>query len=81
MQTGASFLFAAAGGYFTALVATGNPLVHVLALGIIVLALSALSALQSKGKLPVLFLLSQVAIAPLGVMAGGLLLLRIQGIL
>ena len=43
----------AAGGYVTALVAAANPLIHVLALGIMVLALAALSALQAKGKQPI----------------------------
>jgi len=80
-QLGGSLLIGAAGGYTTALVAEANPLVHVLALGIIVLALGALSALQSKGKLPIWYLLAQVAISPFGVLAGGLLRLRYLGIL
>ena len=81
IHLGASFLIAAAGGYVTALVADANPLVHVLALGIVVLALAALSALQSKGRQPIWFQLAQVAISPLGVLAGGLLRLRVLGIL
>jgi hypothetical protein len=81
VHLGASLLIATAGGYVTALVAEANPLVHVLALGIVVLALAALSALQSKGKQPIWFQLAQVAIAPLGVLAGGLLRLRVLGIL
>ena len=81
IHLGASFLIAAAGGYVTALVAEANPLVHVLALGIVVLALAALSALQSKGRQPIWFQLAQVAISPLGVLAGGLLRLRVLGIL
>jgi hypothetical protein len=81
VQLGSSLLSAAAGGYLTSLVAQGNPLVHVLALGIVVLALAALSALQARGKQPVWFQLAQVAIAPLGVLAGGLLWLRVVGIL
>jgi hypothetical protein len=81
VHLGASLLIATAGGYVTALVAEANPLVHVLALGIVVLALAALSALQSKGEQPIWFQLAQVAIAPLGVLAGGLLRLRVLGIL
>ena len=50
VNLGYSFLAAAAGGYVTAWIAAANPLVHVLVLGIIVLALAALSALQSKGQ-------------------------------
>ena len=81
VHLGASFLIAAAGGYVTSWAADANPLVHVLALGIVVLALAALSALQSKGEQPVWYQLVQVVISPLGVLVGGLLWLRVQGIL
>jgi hypothetical protein len=81
VQLGASFLAAAAGGYITALAAVANPLVHVLALGMVVLALAALSAMQSRGKQPIWYQLAHVAISPLGVLAGGLLRLRVLGIL
>ena len=78
---GASFLAAAAGGYVTAWMAAANPLVHVLVLGIAVLALAALSVLQEKGKQPILYQLALVALSPLGVLAGGLVRLRVLGIL
>jgi len=81
VNLGYSFLAAAAGGYVTAWLAAANPLYHVLALGIIVLALAALSALQSKGKQPVWYQLTLVALTPLGVLAGGLVRLRVMGIL
>jgi hypothetical protein len=81
VNLGWSFLASAAGGYVTAAVAAANPLVHVLVLGIIVLAVSALSAMQAKGTQPVFYALALVAIAPLGVLAGGLLCLRVMGIL
>jgi hypothetical protein len=81
VNLGYSFLAAAAGGYVTAWVAAANPLVHVLALGIVVLALAALSALQSRGKQPIWYALALVAITPLGVLAGGLVRLRVVGIL
>ncbi len=81
VNLGYSFLAAAAGGYVTALLAAANPLFHVLALGIIVLALAALSALQSKGKQPVWYQLTLVALTPIGVLAGGLVRLRVLGIL
>ena len=81
VNLGSAFLAAAAGGYLTALVAAANPLIHALALAMVVLALAALSALQSKGKQPVWFALAQVAISPLGVLAGGLVRLRVLGIL
>ena len=81
VNLGYSFLAAAAGGYVTALLAAANPLYHVLALGIIVLALAALSAMQSKGKQPVWYQLTLVALTPIGVLAGGLVRLRVLGIL
>jgi hypothetical protein len=76
-----AFLAASAGGYVTAWVARGNPLIQVLALALVVLLLSAMSALQARGKYPIWFQLAQVAITPLGVLAGGLLRLRVLGIL
>ncbi len=81
VSLGYSFLAGAAGGYVTAWVAAANPLIHVLALGLVVLALAALSALQSRGKQPVWYALALVAISPLGVLAGGLVWLRVTGIL
>ena len=81
VNLGYSFLAAAAGGYVTALLAAANPLFHVLALGIIVLALAALSALQSKGKQPIWYQLTLLALTPIGVLAGGLVRLRVLGIL
>lgn len=85
VNLGCSFLAAAIGGYVTAWTtvrtAAVNPLYHVLALAIIVLVLSALSALQSRGKQPVPYQLAQVAIAPVGVLAGGLIRMRVMGIL
>jgi len=81
VNLGYSFMAAAAGGYVTAAIAVANPLLHVLALGMVVLALAALSALQSRGKQPIWYQLSLVAISPLGVLAGGLVRLRMLGIL
>lgn len=81
VNLGYSFLAAAAGGYVTAWAATGNPLVLVLVLGIVVLAMGALSAMQARGKQPIWYALTLLAIMPLGVLAGGLLRLRVLGIL
>jgi hypothetical protein len=67
VNLGYTFLAAAAGGYATSWVAAGNPLI--------------LSALQLRGKQPVWYQLTMVAISPIGVLAGGLLRLRILGIL
>ena len=81
VNLGYSFVAAAAGGYVTAWAAAANPLIHVLALGIVVLVLSALSALQSRGKQPVWCALTLLAVTPMGVLAGGLVRLRVLGIL
>jgi hypothetical protein len=81
VNLGYSFLAASAGGYVTAWAAAANPLIHVLALGIVVLAMAALSVLQSKGEQPIWYQLTLVALTPLGVLAGGLVRLRVLGIL
>jgi len=47
----------------------------------VVLVLSALSALQSRGKQPVWYALTLLAVTPMGVLAGGLVRLRVLGIL
>ena len=65
----------------TAWAAAANPLIHVLALALVVLALAALSALQLRGKQPIWYQLTLVAISPIGVLAGGLARLRVLGIL
>jgi hypothetical protein len=81
VNLGYSFLAAAAGGYVTAWAAAANPLIHVLALALVVLALAALSALQLRGKQPIWYQLALVAISPFGVLAGGLVRMRVLGIL
>lgn len=81
VNLGYSFLAAAAGGYVTAWLARANPLVHVLALAITVLLLAALSALQQRGQQSAWYVLTLVALTPLGVFAGGLIRLRALGIL
>jgi len=81
VNIGYSFLAALAGGYVTALMPSANPLILVLALAVIVLVLAALSALQLRGKQPVWYAITLIAIAPVGVMAGGFLRMRILGIL
>ena len=81
VNLGCTFVAAGADGYVTAWMAAHNPLVHVLALAITVLLLSALSALQQRGKLPVWYLLALVVISPVGTFVGGLIRLRALGVL
>lgn len=68
------------GGYVTAYLAQANPLIHTLALALIVLLLAALSALQQRGLQPIWYPLLLVAITPAGVLIGGLLRLRVIGL-
>jgi hypothetical protein len=81
VNLGYSFLAAAAGGYVTAWAAGVSPLPSVLALGVVVLALGAISALQARGRQPAWYQLVLLILAPLGVVAGGLVRLRVMGAL
>ena len=80
VNLGYSFTAAMVGGYVTAWLAQGNPLILVLALALIVLLLSALSALQLRGQQPIWYQLTLTALTPLGVFAGGMIRLKIMGI-
>ena len=81
VNLGGSFLAAAAGGYVTSWAAKANPLQHIEVLGIILLGFAALSALQSRGRLPIWYQLLLVFITPFGALAGGLAQLCAAGIL
>ncbi len=81
VQLGGSFLAGALGGYITATLARGNSLIHVLVLALVILLMAALGSMQERGKRPIWFLLAQVGLAPIGVMAGGMLQLKLAGIL
>ncbi len=77
----ASTLVAAlVGGYVTAATAALNPLIHALALALIVLLLGGMSAIQARGQSPIWFALLMVALAPCAVVLGGLLRLKQLGI-
>ncbi len=81
VNLGYSFLAAAAGGFVTAWIARASPLPAVLGLAVVVLVMGALSALTARGKQPMWYQAALLAIAPLGVLAGGLVRLRVVGIL
>jgi hypothetical protein len=81
VNLGYSFLAAAAGGYVTAWAGAINPLTNVLALAIVVLVFGAISALQERGRQPIWYLAALLVVAPLGVVAGGLVRLRVMGML
>jgi hypothetical protein len=80
VQLGATFLSSAAGGCLTAWVSPADPLRHVFVLGLVVLVLGALSVREARQKVSIGFRLALIAIAPLGVVAGGLARLRILGV-
>jgi hypothetical protein len=81
VNLGYSFLAAAAGGFVTAWIAAANPMANILGLAVVVLALGAVSALQARGKQPVWYVMALLVISPVGVVAGGLVRLRVTGIL
>jgi hypothetical protein len=80
VNLGYSFAAAMVGGYVTAWIAQSNPLIHTLMLALIVLLLSALSALQQRGSQPIWYQLMLIALTPVGVVIGGLLRLRLMGV-
>ena len=81
VNLGYSFAAAFGGGYVTAWIASENPLIHVLALALIVLLISALSAVQQRGKQPIWYQLTLLAMTPVGVFIGGWLRLKMTGLL
>jgi hypothetical protein len=81
VNVGLGLVFSFLGGYITARFAQGNPLIHALMLALAVLLLSALSAVQMKGKQPLYYLLVLTTIPPMAVLAGGLLRLHQIGVL
>lgn len=74
-----SAAFAASGGYVTAIVANSDPLRNVLMLAIVILLLSALSAIQMRGKQPVAYQLALIVMTPVAALAGGLLRMHEAG--
>jgi len=81
VNLGYSYTAAMAGGYVTTWLAHNNPLIHALALSLIVLLLSALSALQQRGAQPILYQLALIVLSPAGVLAGAMIRLRLAGLL
>jgi hypothetical protein len=79
VSLGYSFLSAAAGGYVTAWASNRNPLNYVLALAIAVLAVGALSAIETRRKQSIWYALALLMMMPIGVYLGGLVRLRVEG--
>lgn len=77
---GYSFLAAAAGGFVSAWMERGNPLGGSLALAIVVLVMSAVSALEQRGKQPLALHVALLVISPAGVFLGGLIRLWAMGV-
>ena len=81
VNMGCSFIAAVLGGYLTAWAAGAGALADMLVLAIVVLVLGAISTLMARGPQPVWYQMVLLVTAPLGVVAGGLLRLRVVGIL
>jgi len=75
-----SFAGALAGGYVTVWIASGNPLTKVLMLAIVVLAISAISILESRGRRAIGPQLTGAVLSAAGVVLGGFLRLRLLGL-
>jgi|SRR5579875_3836422 hypothetical protein len=80
MNVGVGLAASLTGGYVTARLSAGNPIVHTLMLALVVLLFSAFSAVQMKDRQPILYLLVLTVVPPLAVLCGGLLRLRQLGI-
>ena len=76
-----SFVSAAVGGYVTAWIASANPLDTALALAIVILVLGAIGTLQSRQKYPVWYIVLLLIVTPIGVIAGGLVRMKLLGLL
>ena len=74
-----SAAFAASGGYVTAIVAKDDPLRNVFMLAIVILLLSALSALQLRGQQPISYQFALIVLTPIAALAGGLLRMHEAG--
>jgi hypothetical protein len=81
VNLGYSFLAAAAGGYVAAWLGRTTPLAHTIVLAVVVLLISALNALLSRGKQAIAYQIALVVLSPIGIVAGGLVRLRSLGIL
>jgi hypothetical protein len=74
-----SAAFAVAGGYVTAWIANQDPLKNVFMLAIVILTLSALSAIQLRGQQPLAYQFALLVITPIAALAGGLLRMHAAG--
>jgi hypothetical protein len=80
VNLGYSLVAAMVGGFVTGWIAKNNPLYQALALALIVLLLSALSAVQQRGKQPIWYQLTLLGLTPFGVFLGGLIRVKMMGI-
>jgi hypothetical protein len=74
-----SAMFAAVGGYVTAWIAKPDPLPNTLMLALVVLTISALSAIQLRGEQPIAYQFSLLVITPIAALGGGLLRMHAVG--
>lgn len=81
VNMGYSFIAALAGGYVTACIAAADPLQTVLVLAVVVLVMSALSALECRGRQPVRYQVFLAVLGPFGIVLGGILRLKLLGLI
>lgn len=72
-------IFAAVGGYVTAWIAKPDPLPNILMLALVVLTISALSAIQLRGEQQLPYQFAQLVVTPLAALGGGLLRMHAAG--
>jgi len=80
VDLGAAFVAGVTGGYVAGWIAHDDPMGGTLALAMVVLVMGAVSVLERRGKQPLGFQLAMVALSPVGVLAGGLLRLKVLGL-
>jgi hypothetical protein len=76
----AAFVSGVAGGYISAWIADEQLLGGVVALAIVALVMGGISTLEQRGKQPLWYQLLLAVIPSLGVVAGGLLRMKVLGI-
>jgi len=76
-----SFVSAVSGGYVTAWVARANPLDTALALAFVILVLGGLATVQARERYPFWYIALLLIVTPLGVVAGGLVRMKVMAMM
>jgi hypothetical protein len=79
MNLAYSAAFSGVGGYVTGAIAKADPLRNTLMLAIVILLLSALSAMQLRGQQPIAYQFALIVLTPIAALAGGLVRMHHSG--